>query len=119
VEHLLCELGGNGINRSLQWAQVDVLAQFTPWLQRRLKVLLAALDSGLPEPLRMQTPPELATRAAKLVASLSDDDIDVRERAENELRSSGDPIIPALLDHLKRCRDPEVRARLQELLDSM
>ncbi len=55
-------------------------------------------------------------RAAELVRCLADDEIDVREAAESAWMAMGDVASVLARAHLVSCRDPEVRARLQELL---
>jgi len=92
---------------------------FAPWLQRRLAILFRALDGGELEPAPLKTSVSAAGGAAALVGALRDDDIETRDRAEGALRLMGDEIIPFLLKELDRAEDPELRARLQELLDSM
>jgi hypothetical protein len=54
-----------------------------------------------------------------LIEKLGDDSYAVREEAQRELTAMGDAALPALRHHRDRTRDPEVRARLVEIIQAI
>jgi hypothetical protein len=54
---------------------------------------------------------------ARLLADLDSDQFDKREKADKALEELGDSVEPALLEALKNQPSPEMKRRLEELLD--
>ncbi len=98
---------------------VEPSPSLSPWLKQRVTALLVALEKRQPQPAFEQPGAELCGRARPAIGRLLDDDIAIRDEASAELRELGAAIVPLLLDEAARVTDPEVRARIQELLSKM
>jgi HEAT repeat protein len=60
-----------------------------------------------------------AGRVNRLVEQLDDDSFDVRQEADERLRSIGKAAVPQLRDALARTRSLEVRARLRRMVHDL
>jgi hypothetical protein len=84
------------------WALASIPDQAVPYLRNRLPVRETA-D---------------ADRVARLLKDLDDDRFSVRERAMKELAEMGEATEPLLREQLSAAPSPEVRQRVEVLLDS-
>jgi hypothetical protein len=76
------------------------------------RVSLAMIKAHL-HPAILPDSPEVA----RLLADLDSDQFDKREKADKALEKLGDSVEPALLEALKNQPSPEMKRRLEELLD--
>ncbi len=63
-------------------------------------------------------PDEVIKKVEDLVARLSAESFEERENASKELKALGKSIVPLLEKHLKN-KDPEVRQRIQDIIESL
>lgn len=59
---------------------------------------------------------DLARKVNDLIPRLASDDVEARQKAAADLRALGRPSLPLLRDALKSEVDPEIKARLEELI---
>jgi RNA polymerase sigma factor (sigma-70 family) len=104
VETLWTDLAGEDAARAyaVMWALAAVPRQTVPFLQERL-----------------QGTPQARQQLARLIADLDHDRFAVREKATVELKKMGEWIVPALRQTLAGRPSPEVRRRLERLLDEI
>ena len=76
---------------------------------------LAGWTSVRAEPAKGPDPEQVRS----LVKQLDDDEFDVRQKADAELRRLGNAVVPLLEKELKDTRSAEVRARLGKILDAL
>jgi hypothetical protein len=96
------------------------------WLRRRMKAVLSALNRGEARP-EFDAPTEgERSILQREVARLGDDNLDVREEAQERLVTIGetslyrrDAVVTFLLDEVARATDLEVRSRLLAILDRL
>ncbi len=62
------------------------------------------------------TQDDLARRVNDLVPRLGNDDVETRQKATAGLRALGRPSLPILRDLFKSETDPEIKARIEELI---
>jgi hypothetical protein len=62
---------------------------------------------------------EQQAKAIALCKQLGSDEFDARERAVKELAAMGAPVVPLLKEALKNADDPEVKTRMNQIVDQL
>jgi WD40 repeat protein len=101
------------------WA--DLASKDAARAQRAVAELIQAPDAALPLLARSLPParPEETARVASLIADLDHEDFSRRDRAAKELAKVGESAAPALRKTLTEKPSPEVRRRVEALLEAI
>ncbi len=101
------------------WA--DLASKDAVCAQRAVGALIQAPDAALPLLARSLPPvrPEEMARVASLIADLDHEEFTRREKAAKELATIGEPAAPALRKALAGKPSPEVRRRVEALLEKL
>jgi HEAT repeat protein len=83
---------------------------------RNVCSVIALALAAAPAVVAADKPASDPDRVAALVRQLDDNDFEVRDKADKELRAMGEPVLPLLRKAAKEAASPEVRKRLSDIL---